>query len=242
MLVTDTYHQFRPRWTSTAASTLTTGSVARRRTTTGPSSPPQTRRFGNATSCTGRPLKARQYLANTSRETRGLVRPQGVPPGDRVPGGGQQGAVLPGSGQLRPARALGPASRSTPPSTIPKATTDRSRSLPSTVATTTLTERQLRRMRALYAGEVTMVDRWLGRFLDRMDELDLFENTHPPLRPRPRPRRARLHRQAPLRPVARAHGYRLHDPAPRRQGAGETSDHYASTHDVAPTISWASSA
>ena len=40
-----------------------------------------------------------------------------------------------------------------------------------------LTERQLRRIRALYAGEVTMVDRWLGRFLDKMEELNLFENT-----------------------------------------------------------------
>ncbi len=39
------------------------------------------------------------------------------------------------------------------------------------------TETQLERMRALYAGEVTMVDRWLGRFLDRMEELNLFEDT-----------------------------------------------------------------
>src|SRR3712207_943828 len=40
-----------------------------------------------------------------------------------------------------------------------------------------LTERQLRRMRGLYAGEVTMVDTWLGNFLGKMEELDLFENT-----------------------------------------------------------------
>src|SRR3712207_1135623 len=40
-----------------------------------------------------------------------------------------------------------------------------------------LTDRQLRRMRTLYAGEVTMADRWLGRFLEKMEELNLFENT-----------------------------------------------------------------
>ena len=101
-----------------------------------------------------------------------------------------------------------------------------------------LTERQLRRMRALYAGEVTMVDRWLGRFLDRMDELDLFENT--------------------LLILLSDHGHALGEHGytgkphyalwpeltdivfmirhPEGKGAGETSDHYASTHDVAPTI------
>lgn len=40
-----------------------------------------------------------------------------------------------------------------------------------------LTERQLEHMRALYAGEVTMVDRWLGHFLDRLAELGLDEDT-----------------------------------------------------------------
>jgi arylsulfatase A-like enzyme len=101
-----------------------------------------------------------------------------------------------------------------------------------------LTEQQLRRMRALYAGEVTMVDRWLGRFLDRMDELDLFENT--------------------LLILLSDHGHALGEHGytgkphyalwpeltdivfmirhPEGKGAGETSDYYASTHDVAPTI------
>jgi arylsulfatase A-like enzyme len=101
-----------------------------------------------------------------------------------------------------------------------------------------LTERQLRRMRALYAGEVTMVDHWLGRFLDRMDELDLFENT--------------------LLILLSDHGHALGEHGytgkphyalwpeltdivfmirhPEGKGAGETSDYYASTHDVAPTI------
>jgi arylsulfatase A-like enzyme len=40
-----------------------------------------------------------------------------------------------------------------------------------------LSERQLERMKALYAGEVTMVDRWLGNFLDKMSELELMQNT-----------------------------------------------------------------
>ncbi|HEV3477267.1 MAG TPA: sulfatase [Rubrobacteraceae bacterium] len=39
------------------------------------------------------------------------------------------------------------------------------------------TERQVERMRNLYSAETTMADRWLGKFLDKMDELGLFENT-----------------------------------------------------------------
>ncbi len=99
-------------------------------------------------------------------------------------------------------------------------------------------EEELRRMRALYAGEVTMVDRWLGNFLDRMDELGLAENT--------------------LLMVLSDHGVALgeHDDTgkpywalwpeltdtvfyvrhPEGKGAGKTSDFFASTHDVAPTI------
>jgi arylsulfatase A-like enzyme len=83
-----------------------------------------------------------------------------------------------------------------------------------------------------------MVDRWLGRFLNRMDELGLFENT--------------------LFLLISDHGVGLAEhgatgkPAyalwpeitdivflirhPDGTGAGETSDYYASTHDVAPTI------
>jgi arylsulfatase A-like enzyme len=101
-----------------------------------------------------------------------------------------------------------------------------------------LTDRELQRMRALYAGEVTMVDRWLGRFLDRMDELDLFENT--------------------LLILLSDHGHALGEHGytgkphyalwpeltdipfmirhPEGTRGGETSDYYASTHDVAPTI------
>jgi arylsulfatase A-like enzyme len=101
-----------------------------------------------------------------------------------------------------------------------------------------LTDRELERMKARYAAEVTMVDRWLGNFLDKMDELSLFENTLLLL----------------LSDHGVAHGehgitgkpsYALWPEVtdipflirhPEGKGAGETSDYYASTHDVAPTI------
>ena len=40
-----------------------------------------------------------------------------------------------------------------------------------------LTDAQLQQMRARYAAEVTMVDSWLGRFLDRARELGMLEDT-----------------------------------------------------------------
>ena len=101
-----------------------------------------------------------------------------------------------------------------------------------------LTSRQLKRMRALYSAEVTMMDRWLGRFLDKLEELNLFENTLLIL----------------LSDHGHAfgeHGFAGKVPAamypeltditffirhPEGKGAGEASDYYASTHDVAPTV------
>jgi arylsulfatase A-like enzyme len=99
-------------------------------------------------------------------------------------------------------------------------------------------ERELGRMRALYAAEVTMTDRWLGRFLDQVDSLGFAENT--------------------LVMVLSDHGVALgeHDATgkpfwalypelvdipfmirhPEGKRAGQTSDYYASTHDVAPTV------
>jgi arylsulfatase A-like enzyme len=101
-----------------------------------------------------------------------------------------------------------------------------------------LTDRQLLRMRALYAGEVTMADHWLGNFLQKTHDLGLMENT--------------------LLVVISDHGHALGEqgvtgkPAyalwseltdiaffvrhPEGKRGGEASDHYASTHDVAPTI------
>ena len=101
-----------------------------------------------------------------------------------------------------------------------------------------LTGRQLKRMRALYSAEVTMADRWLGRFLEKIEDLGLFENT--------------------LIILLSDHGHALGEHKmvgkpvqalwpeltdivflirhPEGKGAGKASDYYASTHNVAPTI------
>ncbi len=101
-----------------------------------------------------------------------------------------------------------------------------------------LTDRQLLRMRALYAAEITMMDRWLGRFIERARELEVMQDT--------------------LLVVVSDHGHLLGEHGytgklpyalypeltdivlmvrhPRGKGAGKTSGFYASTHDVAPTI------
>ncbi len=101
-----------------------------------------------------------------------------------------------------------------------------------------LTERELKRMRAWYAGELSMMDRWLGRFLEKAQEMGLFENTLIVL----------LGDHGHL---LGEHGYvgKVHTELypelveipfmirhPEGRGAGRTSEHYASTHDVAPTI------
>jgi arylsulfatase A-like enzyme len=101
-----------------------------------------------------------------------------------------------------------------------------------------LTDRQLSRMRALYAAEITMMDRWLGRFIQRAHELGVMKDT--------------------LLVVVSDHGHLLGEHGytgklgyalyreltdtvfmvrhPQGKGAGKTSGFYASTHDVAPTI------
>ena len=101
-----------------------------------------------------------------------------------------------------------------------------------------LDERELERMKARYSGELTMMDHWLGRFLDKMEKLNLFENTLLIL----------------LSDHGVAHGEHGYTGKPDNvlwpevtdipflirhpegRGAGQTSDYYASTHDVAPTI------
>jgi arylsulfatase A-like enzyme len=101
-----------------------------------------------------------------------------------------------------------------------------------------LTGRQLERMQALYSAEVTMMDRWLGNFLDRAHGLGLLENTL-------------LLFLSDHGHAFGEHGYAGKVPAalypeltdipflirhPTGKMAGGTSDYYASTHDVAPTI------
>jgi arylsulfatase A-like enzyme len=96
----------------------------------------------------------------------------------------------------------------------------------------------LERMRALYAAEVTMTDRWLGVFLDRLHQLRLARDTAVIL--------------------VSDHGFFLGDHGltgkistrlypelihvplvvvdRHRRRAGESSDWFASTHDVGPTL------
>ncbi|HET7480018.1 MAG TPA: sulfatase [Rubrobacteraceae bacterium] len=106
-----------------------------------------------------------------------------------------------------------------------------------------ITDRELERMKALYSGEITMVDHWLGNFLNKVSDLGLLDNT--------------------LILVLSDHGVALgeHNDTgkpdwalypeltdipffirhPEGKGAGETSDYYASIHDVAPTVLGATS-
>jgi len=98
--------------------------------------------------------------------------------------------------------------------------------------------RELKRMKALYAGEVTMVDHWLGRFLDKMESTGRMDDTL-------------LLVMADHGVAHGEHGYTgkpenvlwpevtdipFYIRHPEGKGAGETSDYFASTHDVAPTI------
>ena len=101
-----------------------------------------------------------------------------------------------------------------------------------------LTKRMLRRMRQLYAAEVTLVDVWLGRFLDRLENLGLAENTllvlvsdHGVLlgeRGWVGKRYSEMHEELTHVPMAMRH--------PAGNGRGRTSNYYASTHDVGPTV------
>ena len=100
------------------------------------------------------------------------------------------------------------------------------------------TEEQLRRLRAVYAAEVTMADRWFGRFMKRFYDLGLERNT--------------------VIVLLSDHGYLLGDRGytgkvpsqlhpelaqvpfiivhPDRRAAGRVSSYFASTHDVGPTL------
>lgn len=94
------------------------------------------------------------------------------------------------------------------------------------------------RMKALYAAEVTMTDRWLGVFLERLHDLRLERDT--------------------VIVLASDHGFYVGDHGltgksstylhpelihvplivvhPERRKAGRTRRYFASTHDIAPTI------
>lgn len=99
-------------------------------------------------------------------------------------------------------------------------------------------ERLLRRMRALYAAEVTMTDRWLGVFLDRLHDLRLERETAVVLvadhgfllgeHGYTGKKSERLHPELARVPLTVVH--------PEHRRAGRDSRYLASTHDVAPTV------
>ena len=101
-----------------------------------------------------------------------------------------------------------------------------------------LTRRTLRRMRQLYAAEVTLVDVWLGRFLDRLENLGLAGNTllvllsdHGVLlgeRGWVGKKFTEMYEELTHVPLIMRH--------PTGRGAGRTSNYFASTHDIGPTV------
>jgi arylsulfatase A-like enzyme len=96
----------------------------------------------------------------------------------------------------------------------------------------------LRRMRQLYAAEVTLVDAWLGHFLDRLANLGLAEKTlvvlisdHGVLLGEygwVGKRFDEIHEELSHVPFLIRH--------PQGKAAGRVSRYYASTHDVGPTV------
>jgi arylsulfatase A-like enzyme len=96
----------------------------------------------------------------------------------------------------------------------------------------------LRRMRQLYAAEVSLVDAWLGHFLDRLANLGLAENTlvvlisdHGVLLGEygwVGKRYDEIHDELSHVPFLIRH--------PAGKAAGRTSRYYASTEDIGPTV------
>jgi arylsulfatase A-like enzyme len=101
-----------------------------------------------------------------------------------------------------------------------------------------LSERHVGRLRTTYKACVTMTDRWLGVFLDRLWELGLEDSTAIML--------VSDHgvflgeHDWTGKSPSRLHSELIHVPmllrAPGGAGAGTVSDWFASTHDVAPTL------
>jgi arylsulfatase A-like enzyme len=101
-----------------------------------------------------------------------------------------------------------------------------------------LTQGILRRMRQLYAAEITLVDTWLGHFLDRLANLGLIGNTlvvlisdHGVLLGEygwVGKRYDEMHEELSHVPFLIRH--------PAGKAAGQASRYYASTHDIGPTV------
>jgi arylsulfatase A-like enzyme len=96
----------------------------------------------------------------------------------------------------------------------------------------------LRRAHAAYAGEVTMMDHWLGHFMERFHELELHKNTVVVLlsdhgyllgeRGYTGKVPSQLHPELAQVPFVIAH--------PDGRASGSVSQYFASTHDVGPTV------
>lgn len=101
-----------------------------------------------------------------------------------------------------------------------------------------LTERQLQRMRALYAGELTMTDNWLAYFMDRLHEMRLLDDTIIILTSDHG--MALGEHGAVGKPVFALWSEMTDTPFfirhPNGTGAGEARDDFASTHDILPTV------
>jgi arylsulfatase A-like enzyme len=101
-----------------------------------------------------------------------------------------------------------------------------------------VTDEQIDQVRELYAGELTYIDAWIGRLLNLLDDLGLAENTvvyylsdHGILLGE----HGRLGKDGSmLGKEIHSVPYMIRHPAGKR--AGDTSDYFVSTHDVAPTI------
>jgi arylsulfatase A-like enzyme len=101
-----------------------------------------------------------------------------------------------------------------------------------------VTDDQIQQVRELYAGELTYIDAWIGRLLNLLDDLKLADSTvvyylsdHGVL--------LGEHdligkANSMLGKEIHAVPYMIRHPEGKR--AGDTSDYFASTHDVAPTI------
>jgi arylsulfatase A-like enzyme len=101
-----------------------------------------------------------------------------------------------------------------------------------------ITQEQVQRVRELYAGELTYIDSWIGRLLNELDDLALADRTvvyylsdhgillgEHGLMGKANSMLGREIHQVP---------YMIRHPEGKR--AGETSDYFVSTHDVAPSI------
>ena len=96
----------------------------------------------------------------------------------------------------------------------------------------------LSRMRDLYAAEVTMTDRWLGVLLRRLRELRLERNTVIALVSDHGFLLGEYGYTGKI--AAQLHPALIHVPLilvdPARRRAGRTSDYFAQTHDIGPTL------